>query len=96
MSSVRTWMVRAGRGGRVFEDFRNDSLVAIGWNEIGDLNQYGSRKAVIEAVARAYPAWKAGQVAAASGQIYRFAREMKVGDGMVTYDPSGRVYLLGH
>ncbi|WOG27879.1 hypothetical protein [Endozoicomonas sp. 8E] len=32
------WMIRAGMGGQYFEDFERGYL-AIGWNDLGDLNQ---------------------------------------------------------
>jgi restriction system protein len=35
------------------------------------------------------------QVAVSAGQAFRFVREMKVGDRVVTYDPSTRSYLVG-
>lgn len=38
---------------------------------------------------------KAGQVATSAGQTYRFVREIAVGDQVVTYDRSERIYLIG-
>ncbi|MEH6577970.1 MAG: hypothetical protein V7731_12920 [Amphritea sp.] len=34
---TKGWMVRAGLGGRLAEEFREQGCVVIGWNEIGDL-----------------------------------------------------------
>ena len=31
------WMVRAGQGAYLIDDFRKKNLVAIGWQELGDL-----------------------------------------------------------
>jgi restriction system protein len=95
MKSKSTWMVRAEVGGKYFEDFKSKSIVAIGWLELGDMSPLKNREAFSQAVAKAYPEMKKMQVAVSAGQTYRFVREIKVGDRVLTYDPSGRVYLVG-
>lgn len=89
------WMVRAEIGGKYFDDFKSKSIVAIGWMKMGDMTPLKTRDAFIQAVAKAFPEMKKMQVAISAGQTYRFAREMKIGDRMLTYDPSRRVYLVG-
>ena len=40
MSTNRNmWMVRAGEGGYPFEEFKDKNVVAIGWNDVGDLSK---------------------------------------------------------
>ncbi len=36
MPSKTMWMVRAQRGGRLFDEFKASSLVAIGWQQMGE------------------------------------------------------------
>lgn len=96
MASKTMWMVRAGAAGFRFEDFKDGSLVSIGWEELLDMRSLKSREDFYKAVAAAYPTAKKAQVAAAAGQIYRFVREIKVGDAVVTYDRSERIYLVGN
>lgn len=95
MSKKTMWMVRAEVGGKFFEDFKANSIVAIGWFELGDMSSISNRDAFSQAVSKAYPEMKKMQVAVSAGQVFRFVREMKVGDRVLTYDPSGRVYLVG-
>lgn len=95
MKAKPIWMVHAEVGGKYFEDFKAKSIVAIGWVGLGDMNSLSNREAFTQAVAKAYPEMKKMQVAVSAGQLYRFVREMKVGDRVLTYDPSGRVYLVG-
>jgi len=38
---INGWMIRAGRGGKLIEDFET-GYISIGWNEVGDLNQFKS------------------------------------------------------
>ncbi|BBE74208.1 restriction endonuclease [Oharaeibacter diazotrophicus] len=93
--SKRGWMVRAERGGRLYDLFKDRSLVAIGLGEIGDLSRLPSRDKIAAAVVQSRPDWKAQAVAMSTGQLHRFRSEMKIGDVVVTYDPGRRIYLVG-
>jgi restriction system protein len=88
-------MVRAGEGGFRFEDFKTSSLVSIGWHEVGDMARYKTRADFSLAMEQSQPGAKAAQRAAAVGQTYRFVREIKVGDRVVSYDRGERIYLVG-
>ncbi|MBD9486283.1 restriction endonuclease [Ensifer sp. ENS11] len=92
---TKSWMVRAERNGRLFDAFKEKSVVAIGWPALGDLSGTKTRKAISDALAKVYPGGKAQSQAMAAGQLHRFVNEMSVGDMIVTYDPSRRVYLIG-
>ena len=91
----KSWMVRAERNGRLFDAFKEQSAVAIGWNGVGDLSNVKTRKGVADLVAVALPDAKPQSAAMAAGQLHRFVNEIDIGDMVVTYDPSRRVYLLG-
>lgn len=89
------WMVRAEVGGRLFDEFKTKSLVAIGWSELGDLGPLQTRADFAKAVELTYPENRPGQTAVAAGQLYRFVREFKPGDRVLTYGPAQRVYRVG-
>jgi restriction system protein len=91
----RMWVVRAEVGGKYFDEFKTKSIVAIGWVAMGDLALYRTREDFNRAANQAYPDIKKMQRAVWAGQTYRFVREMQIGDLVVTYDPSRRVYLVG-
>ena len=95
MANKPMWMVRAGERGVLVDDFRKGSFVAIGWVELGDMGSLKSREQFSIAVEKAYPESRRMQVAVSAGQAYRFVREMKPGDRVLTYDPGQREYLLG-
>ena len=88
-------MVRAGEGGWRFEEFERDSLVSIGWHEMGDLGSLKTRDDFIRQAERSYPEAKKAAIPGHAGQTYRFAREVKEGDSVVTYSSAGRTYLVG-
>lgn len=91
----KSWMVRAERNGRLFDTFKDQSAVAIGWNGVGDLSKIKTRKAIADLVSKAFPDAKPQSIAMAAGQLHRFVNEIDVGDTVVTYDPSRRIYLIG-
>ena len=90
-----TWMVRAGQGGRFFDDFKERSIVAIGWRAVRDLSKLHTRDEIAKAVRDAYPDFRDQAVTMTAGQLYRFAIEFAERDRVVTYDPRARVYLCG-
>lgn len=91
----KAWVVRAERGGRLYDAFKDNSIIAIGWSDIGSLANLKTREQIAGLVAEAWPQWKPQAVAMSAGQLHRFRSEMKIGDHVVTYDPSRRVYLVG-
>lgn len=88
-------MVRAMEGGRLFDVFKEQSLVAIGWSDIGSLETLTTRESIAERVAENWPGWHPQKISMSAGQLFRFRQEIKLGDRIVTYDPSRRVYLIG-
>lgn len=93
--SQKIWMVRAGEGGRFAEDFISHKMIAIGWNKVGDLSNVTSLEQIKKIMRQEYPSAKAGWVNICAGQIYRFRKEIKKGEWVLTYNPSERIYRLG-
>jgi len=90
----RMWMVRAGQGGTLAEDFRSKNLVAIGWGST-DWTTFANRNAIQSRIAEERPGNTETQNLVAASQIERFLREFKVGDRIVSYDPETRKYVVG-
>lgn len=65
----RAWMVRAQRGGRLYNTFKERKVGAIGWNEIGPLAALTSREAIAQLVRKTWPDWKTQAAAMAEGQL---------------------------
>jgi restriction system protein len=89
------WMVRAGERGFRFEDFKEKSVVCIGWKEVGDLSGLTSRESMKKKLATVFPDWTPYELGGSAGQLYRFAQEIKDGETVITYDTASRVYLVG-
>lgn len=95
MAKTPMWMVRAGEGGYLFDDFQRDSLVAIGWNEIGDLSGVGSQEGIRELYLSKYPGEKPAKMSNAVAMILKFRAVLKPGHKVTTYNPEMREYLVG-
>lgn len=91
----KIWMVRAGRGGGFADRFLGESIVAIGWGEIGEITASDSEDEIKRRFAEAFPNEKPGARAAWAGSVRRFVKEVEVGDSVVTYDNKSRLYHLG-
>lgn len=91
----RTWIVRAGRNATHIDDFRANSVVAIGWSEAGKIDSSISDEALTALFDRTYPSAKPGARRVYQAQVSRFLTEVQKGDRVATYDSNLRVYLLG-
>jgi len=88
------WMVRA-EGGTLIDLFLSKGVVAIGWHEAGDLSNVETRDGALRLVEKKWPESLPAARAVWAGVLFRFRREVAVGQGAVTYDPSRRIYHVG-
>lgn len=91
----RIWMVRSGSGSYLLDEFLKEEIVAIGWNDLGDLSNIKAYDELKELFKTIYPDDSQGRINQSCGQLWRFLREFNVGDKVVTYDTSTRLYYLG-
>ena len=93
--TMTMWMVRAESDGRLFQWFVAQSVVAIGWSDVGDLTAFGSRDEILAEVQRQYPEHSLGWRRSSAGMLFRFSRDIEPGHHVITYDPMRRVYAVG-
>lgn len=89
------WMVRAGEGAYLIEEFLKKKIVAIGWDKVGDLTNIGDVEKIKEKLRAVYPHLKIGGINSSAGQLFRFRYEFAKGQSVITYNPSERVYWIG-
>lgn len=89
-----TWMIRAGRNGRFFKDFKNKNFVAVGWNVLAPLDRFEDKAQIKQAYLAHYDNDKPSKTANSISMIERFVN-IKKGDYIVTYCPKSREYLIG-
>jgi len=79
------WGIHAGRTGDADRLFMDRNVIALGWEELGDLSKIApNRDAFKRLYAERLPEAPAGQVPTSAGQLFRFVHEMKQGD-LVAY-----------
>lgn len=91
----RIWIVRAGKNASAIDDFRTQSIVAIGWFEAGHIDPSTSDEVLTELFDRTFPTAKPAGRRVWQAQVKRFLVEIQPGDHVATYDPNSRLYLLG-
>lgn len=93
--SQRAWMVRAGDDNLLASSVETKKAIAVGWWEMGDLAQVQTREDFKKRYAQTYPDHSSSRVNVNAGQVYRFEREIAIGDFVLTYDKSSRELIIG-
>ncbi|TAL93945.1 MAG: restriction endonuclease [Rhodanobacter sp.] len=92
---ARIWMVR-GESGRLYDDFRERGVAAIGWGQLAPTAKPGiTRKELTKLYLAAEPQVKLGTAISGASQVWRFINDVATGDYVVTYSPANRTYMLG-
>ena len=89
------WMVRAGNDNELADLIKEQSLVAIGWYDMGDVSSLETREQFRDRYREANPEASPGRVSTNAGQVYRLVREMQEGDYVLTYIKASREVLIG-
>ncbi|MEV6031479.1 hypothetical protein AB0L65_10045 [Nonomuraea sp. NPDC052116] len=82
-AELRAWMIRGGREGQREARALEEGLVIIGWHEVGDLSRYRTRDQLADALRLAFPSAASNVIANWTGQLWRFATEIRPGDLVV-------------
>lgn len=91
---TKGWMIRAGRGGKLIEDFEL-GYIAIGWNEIGDLTKLRSVDEIRDTYIGCYGNAKPSRTHNSVAMLRKFRDEISKGDTVITYSAERREYLVG-
>ncbi len=99
---VRYWGIRLGWGGKFVEHGRKGKYIAIGWNELRNLEWLANKKKgwgeLRDHFTKEYRDTYKGtgiQIGQGSGQVVKFVREMKEGDIVVVPDTARGEALIG-
>jgi hypothetical protein len=91
LAGRRYWAISLGEGGRLWNQCYQEGVTAIGWDYLGNLNNFGSR----DDIAKAIQDHEGGSTRRINDSLacYQFCREMQVGDAV--FVKQGRARLLG-
>ena len=73
MAARRFWKFSPGQKADLWDEFRDGSYIALGWNRLGDLRNYSDREEIKKTF---FDKWPDG----VSDQIFEFFEEMGDGD----------------
>ena len=88
---VHVWALSMGSGARFWSEFQGIGIIAIRWDELGDLRDYGSKQDIYEQIREVYGSSNPRNDSLA---CYQFARVMQPGDRVIATQGSSE--LLGH
>lgn len=88
---ARVWVLAPGAGAQFWGEFREEGIIAIGWDELGDFREFGSRDRIHEQIRETY-----GSANPTMGSLacHQFAKEMRPGDRVIA--KKGRSVLVGN
>ena len=86
------WMVRAGKGAFLIDEFKERNIVALGWG-LGDLTDK-SADDIKRLMEEKYPEESKYVLGISSSQVIKFRHMIKKGDYVLSYNPSIRKYLV--
>lgn len=88
---IRYWGISPGGHASLWDMWKEKGVATIGWNEIGNLKQYKSKKDLIEVIKKAYN--RKGKPINNAKTCYDFTYTMKVGDRLLA--KKGHSVILG-
>jgi restriction system protein len=96
MANNRTfWMIRAGEGGYMLNEFIEKKIIAIGWSQIGDLSKVRDQNEIKSLLSIKYPEYTQPQINNFAAQIYKFRFSIEIGQKILSYNASERIYWIG-
>ena len=84
------WVIAPGEGARLWSEFLERGIAAIGWDDLGDLSEYGSREAIHQTLIENGHGESPTMVSLGT---WEFAHEMDKGD--IVLAKRGRNVILG-
>jgi restriction system protein len=83
MLSKTFWMVRAGECGFRFDDFKEKSLVSVGWLGVGEMSTLISRNDFKNRLTSVFPDWSPSDIGNSAGQLYRIQKDVSSSPGCI-------------
>lgn len=92
-TSKNVWAIGCGANGDMWGEFRGGNFVAVGFNGLGDLTEFGDR----EAIARALRVIDGSEGSKKNDTLaaWQFTHEMKPGDTVIAKQGFRRIYGIG-
>jgi len=90
--AIRYWLFAPGHGGEHWDEFHKKGIMAIGWDHLGDLRKYASKKKIAEAI-RVHDDEPDSSKKNNATSCFNFLKDMKPGD--IVFAKIGRDRIIG-
>ena len=96
MSEQSVWGIHGGKTGDANDLFTRHNVIALGWDEVGDLSELPANREAFKAlITETYPSAKPGALPIYAGQLFRFLYELQIGDLVVYPSKVDKLIHLG-
>lgn len=92
---TKWWMVRAGDDNELIEGFLKLGIASIGWEELKNPQKYLSKDELQRQADKVYYDSKEKSRKSWVNQVWRFSREIEIGDKLISYNKEKREYIVG-
>lgn len=92
---TKWWMVRAGDNNELIPVWLQQQIVSIGWPDLGNPKSIVTKEQLSSKADLVYPDEKPQTRSSWVSQVWRFSREIEVGDRIVSYSKEKREYIVG-
>ncbi|CAM3489158.1 restriction endonuclease [Aeromicrobium ponti] len=91
----RWWMIRAGDNNELIPVWKEQGIASIGWPKLGNPKHYRTKDEMIANANTVFAESKPNSRRSWVNQVWRFSREVKKGDRIITYNKEKRDYMVG-
>ncbi|MBO7537651.1 MAG: hypothetical protein J6T44_00045 [Prevotella sp.] len=89
-TTPRVWIYAPGEQARLWDECQKQGLLRLGWDELGDYNQFDSRQTVIAKMKDVYGIDNKSNDALA---VWQYLNDMQIGD--IVYAKKGSYHIIG-
>lgn len=89
------WMIRAGDQNELIPTWMSQGIASIGWSSLGDPRSYNSKSELTHKADQVFSERKPKSRISWVNQVWRFSREIKNGDRVISFSREKREYIVG-
>jgi hypothetical protein len=93
-TSKKVWLLSPGENAVLFDEFYSDGIIALGWDELGDLSQYKSSNDIVDTLKKVYSSYEDKNPTNTAGINFSFSENMSIGDIVIA--KKGRTEFVGY
>lgn len=89
------WMIRAGDYNELIPEWITKGVASIGWPSVGNPKEYINKQELLKKFDQVCSKEKPGTRKSWCNQVWRFSKQIRERDRVITYDQASREYYIG-